>query len=247
MRKFPALLALVVAAVSVAVAVPAFAQTDLKMKSSFKGKVVPKKAGTKKKPQGVKLISKVKIENLDSTREAPIVTGADIFLPKTGAWNGGKYATCSLAVLNRKGPSGCPKESLIGKGNGVAWADTVDAAPDVVIVNGGAKKIYGYTTLYRPTLVKEPVIVKINKLSGSKWGYKVSFRVPENLQIVAGVPIRLESLNVTVGGTKKAKNIITTTGCKNGKHAFEVKTYYWFDLLNERPTQTTKSSAACTK
>jgi len=227
MRKFPALLALVVAAVVVTAAVPAFAQAPVfNVDVTFKGKVVPKKAGTKKNPKGVKIVSDVTIVDQAVGQDPPIVTGADIFLPKTGAWNGGKYKTCSLPTLRRKGPSACPKESIIGKGSGVAFADNVDAKPDVVIVNGGKSKVYGYTTLYRPTLVKEPVIAKINKLSGSKWGYKVTFRVPENLQIVTGIPITLRKLHLEVGGTKLAKNIITTTGCKNGKHPFEVKTYY---------------------
>jgi hypothetical protein len=114
----------------------------------------------------------------------------------------------------------------VGSAKGVAFADTVDAKPTITFVNGGATKLFAYTVLYNPALVKEPVILKIKKLSGSKWGYSTTFKVPETLQIVAGVPITLRSLNFKVGGTKGAPKLITTTGCKGGKHPFEVTTSY---------------------
>jgi hypothetical protein len=248
MRKFPALLATGVAAVAVAVAAtPAAAQfVQPETTFTFDGKVTPKKAGTKKKPKGVKLTGQVKFTTVTQGVEPPIIVGSDILLPKTGAWNGGKYKTCSLAVLKRKGPSGCDKKAIIGKASGVALADTVDAKPRVTIVNGGKSKFYGYTVLYHPTLVKEPVVVKIKKLRGGPWGYKVSFRVPENLQIVAGVPITLRNLKFQIGGTKAAKNIITTTGCKGGKHPFEVETFYRYQD-ESRASFKLQDSVACTK
>jgi hypothetical protein len=90
------------------------------------------------------------------------------------------------------------------------------------------------------------VVIKIKKLSGSKWGYRVSFRVPETLQIVAGVPITLRSLNFTLGGTKAAPKLITTTGCKSGKHVFEATTFYRYSE-ESRADFKTNSSVACSK
>jgi hypothetical protein len=245
MRKTPALLATAVAAVAVA-AGPAAAQVPETM-FTFKGAVSPKKAGTKANPQGVKLTGKLTFTTLTPGFEPPIITGSDIYLPKTGAWNGGKYTTCSLTVLKRKGPKGCPSKSLVGSAKGSANADNVDAKPTITFVNGGKTKLYAYTVLYNPALVKEPVVLKIKKLSGSKWGYRTSFRVPESLQIVAGVPITLNYLNFKLGGTKAAPKLITTTGCKGGKHPFEVTTFYDYDSIGKLDQKTIQSSVACTK
>lgn len=244
MRKIPVLLATGVALVAVAVA-PAVAQTP-ETTFTFKGAVSPKKAGTPKNPQGVKLTGSMKFETVTQGVEEPIITGADILLPKSGKWNGGKYKTCSKAVLNRKGPKGCNPKSIMGSAKGVAFADTVDAKPTVTFVNGGATTLYAYTVLYNPTLVKEPVVIKIKKLSGGPWGYKVSFRVPESLQIVAGVPVTLRSLNFNLGGKKYAKELITTTACKGGKHVFQATTFYLYNT-GERASKDTTSSVACTK
>lgn len=246
MRKFPALLATGVAAVAVAAA-PASAQFEQPVTEfDFNGKVSPKKAGTKKNPQGVKLTGSFKFTTITPGVEEPIVTGADMLLPKTGAWNGGKYTKCSKRTLDRKGPSACPKKSIMGSAKGVAFADTVNARPTVVFVNGGKTTLYAYTTLYNPTLVKEPVVLKIKKLRGGKWGYRVRFEVPENLQIVAGVPITLRSLKFNVGGKKYAKELITTTGCKGGKHPFHVETFYRYQD-ESRASFEHDDSVACSK
>jgi hypothetical protein len=244
MRKIPALLAVAVVAVAVAVA-PATAQTP-ETKFTFKGKVSPKKAGTKAHPQGVKLSGKIAFETITPGVEPPIITGADILLPKTGQWNGGKYKTCSKAALNRKGLKGCSSKSVMGHATGSASADTVDASPTIDFVNGGKGTLWAYTTLYRPALVKEPVALKIKKLSGSKWGYSVKFRVPETLQIVAGVPITLNWLKFGIGGKSYAPKLITTTGCKGGKHTFNATTHYLYQD-NTTASKEITSSVACTK
>lgn len=243
MRKIPALLATGAAAMAVAVA-PAAAQVP-ETSFSFKGKVSPKKAGTKKNPKGVKLSGKLTFKTLTQGVEPPIVTKGEIFLPKTGQWNGGKYATCKLAVLKRKGPKGCPAKSRVGKGKGSANADNVDARPTVDFVNGGKSKLYAYTVLYNPALVKEPVVLNIKKLRGSKWGYKTTFTVPPVLRIVAGVPITLNWLQFNIGGTKGAPKLITTTGCKGGKHPYQATAHYDYDSIGETGKKTIQSSVAC--
>jgi hypothetical protein len=246
MRKTPALLATAVAAA--AVAVPATAQdTPPETTFSYKGKVTPKKAGTKRNPRGVRLNGTLTFRTITQGVEPPIVTGADILLPKTGVWNGGKYAKCGLRALKRKGPKGCPKKSIVGKASGVAWADNVNAKPTVTFVNGGATRLYAYTVLYNPALVKEPVVLKIKKLRGSKWGYRTSFRVPQSLQIVAGVPITLASLKFQVGGTKGAPKLIATTGCKGGKHKFQATAFYDYDSIGQTGKRTINSSVRCTR
>jgi hypothetical protein len=211
MRK---ILILAVGALALAVAAVAIAQTPPTTMTN-NVTVSPNKAGTKKKPQGVKLNFKSTFTTA-ADLERPIITGGTVLIGKGGVYNGGKFATCSEATLNRGGPSKCPPKSIMGKGTGVAKADTVETRPKITVVNGGAKKIYFYTVLQNPARVQAPVPATITKTSG-KWAYKLSFKVPTSLQIVAGIPITLDSLNITVGGKSYAKDWIATTSCPSNK------------------------------
>ncbi len=242
MRKLAVLpAALMAAAVAAA---PAAAQ---KPETSFEAKatISPKKAGTKKNPQGVKLNGSLKFRTLTQGVEPPIITGGTVLIPKGGLYNGGKYKTCSAATMRRsQSVDDCNKQSIMGKGSGRALADNVDAAPDVVFVNGGKSTLWAFTTLYRPALVQEPIAINIKK-QGGKWAYKASFQVPKILQVVAGVPVSLQDFKFSIGGKKYAKDYLATTSCpKSKKHPYEATASY---LYNDgtTDTKTYKSTVAC--
>lgn len=178
-------------------------------------KVSPNKAGTKKKPQGVKLTFNATFTTTGDV-EHPIITSGDAFIGKGGLYNGGKYKSCSQATISRGGPSACPKESIMGAGSGDALADTVHTVPKITVVNGGAKKIWFWTVLQNPARVQAAVPATITKSSG-QWSYKVHFEIPKSLQIVAGIPITLNTLKVTLGGKSYAKDWLATTSCPSSK------------------------------
>lgn len=242
MRKL-AVLPAALAAVAV-LAAPVMAQAP---ETTFKStaKISPKKAGTKKHPQGIKLTGSLKYETITQGVEAPIITGGDVFIPKGGLFNGGKYKTCSKRTMQLDDSTdNCPKTSIMGSGKGVALADNVDAKPTVTFVNGGKSTIWAFTTLYNPALVQEPIEIKVKKQSG-KWAYKASFRVPKVLQVVAGVPVTLRSFNFSIGGKKYAKDFLATTSCpKSKKYSYEATAYY---LYNDNTTsqKTAKNTVAC--
>jgi hypothetical protein len=203
------------------IATPAVGQ-DVPTIISGKVTVTPSKAGTPKKPQGHKLRFNVKWETPGDV-EKPIVQKADVWFPQGSLYNGAKYPKCSESVLNRHGPSKCPKGSIMGTGSGTAWADDVITRPKITVVNGGANKVFLYTTMNNPARVQAPVPGTITKLSGGKWRYKLHLEVPRVLQIVAGVPIALRDLTITVGH----KDWVASTGCpRDGRWPFEVQTYY---------------------
>ena len=168
MRKLAVLpAALVAAAVAAA---PAAAQTP---ETTFQAtaKVTPKKAGTKKNPQGVQISGNLKFRTITQGVEPPIITGGDVLLPKGGSYNGGKYKTCSGKKMDQAQTwEVCPKESIMGAGSGSALADNVDAKPDVVFVNGGKSTLWAFTTLYNPALVQEPIAINIKKLKSDQVG-----------------------------------------------------------------------------
>src|SRR5690349_9080426 len=128
MRKvlIPAAAVLALAAVEVA---PTIAQ-DSPTTFTADATVSPNKAGTKKKPQGVKLTFSAKWTTTGDV-EHPIIQSGDVYIPKAGKYNGGKYPSCSEATLNRSGPSGCPAKSIMGSGTGEADADTEKTHPKI--------------------------------------------------------------------------------------------------------------------
>jgi hypothetical protein len=244
MRKLVAPLGLAAIAMAVNVA-PVAAQDKPVTKFVSKAKIKPMKAGTKRNPRGIQIIGSLRFNTITPGVEPPIVTGGTVFLPKHGRYNGGKYRKCGKRKLKRGGPRACPRKSIMGKGSGVAFADTVDAAPDVVFVNGGAKRVWAYTTLYNPALVQEPIAINVRRIRHRRWGYRVSFKVPQVLQVVAGVPITLRSFRYNIGRRPYARNYIVTTGCPRNKRYpyMAIASYLYNDNTTARSR--TRSSVRC--
>jgi hypothetical protein len=208
-------------AAGAAITAVALAQTPSPTTVVVKATVTPNKAGTKAHPQAVKL--KVHVDwNTPGDSQKPIVQTAKVLYPKGSLFQGGKYPSCSETVLNRSGPTKCPKGSIIGKGTGSAHADTVITHPHITVVNG---EVFLYTVLDNPARVQAPVPAVIHKLSGSKWAYEMDITVPQVLQVVAGVPITLYTVDITAGSTSKP--ILATTSCPpSHKWPYSVTTSY---------------------
>jgi hypothetical protein len=209
MRRLAAL-AVAVAAVGGGAAA-ALAQQTSPITMTVDAKVTPNKAGTKQRPQGVKLAVTAKFD-IPEAYDPPLVDRVTVLFPKGGLYNGAKYPKCSKTRLARKGVSGCPKGSIMGKGSGKAMADDVPTYPKVTIVNGGAKRVYFYTVMTNPARVQAPIVGRITKLRG-RYSYKVQADIPKSLQIVAGVPTVLHEL--TLSGGKG--DWLATTSCPRDK------------------------------
>jgi hypothetical protein len=193
MRR-PVVLAVVLLGLLAAIAV---AQTQPPITVKVYPKVTPNRAGTPAHPQGVHLDVRLKIF-YPSGYEPPLVDSIDVWFPKGGQYNGGRYPSCSYRRLNALGPVGCPKGSIMGHGSGVATADTNYTYPKITIVNGGQHVAFGYTVLNNPARVQTPVVGTITKLSG-RWSYRLHLVIPKILQVVAGVPIVLHSIHLYGG------------------------------------------------
>jgi hypothetical protein len=160
-------------------------QPALTVKSELK--MTPKEAGTRKDPQGVAISGRLRVA-LPGAVEGPTVLSGRMLVPRGIAFNGHRYPSCSLVTLRKEGTGMgvCPKRSIMGRSRN----SIVDfGGPNVVFVNGGSRWLYAYVTLYNPAFVQEPVPIRIKRLRGPKWGYELSFEVPDIIQIVAGVPI----------------------------------------------------------
>lgn len=175
------------------------------------------KPGSRKHPQGVKLSTTFGWGGLSRARE-PIVTGFDLWFPRQSQYNGARYPSCSEARIDRGGPHGCPRGSIMGQGSGIAYAATSITRPSMTVVNGGAHEVFFYVVLNNPARVREAVVGHIKHLSG-KFAYHLSVKIPRNLQVVAGTPIKLTSLKITAGRAKW----LAITGAPAG---VEVETTY---------------------
>jgi hypothetical protein len=207
---------------------------------TVKPSVTPNKAGTTAHPQGVQLKVGFHWETLGASNQ-PIVTKFVVKFPKGSLYNGGSATKCSLAAVTR-GPQACPSASIVGSGTGDAYADTVITHPKITVVNGGASTVYFYTVLNNPARVQEPVIGHITRTSGN-YAYTLSVTVPNNLRIVAGVPIELTSLSVSAG----KGSWLATTGCTGGHWPFAVTTSYENPNTGETGQASYSSSVACHK
>ena len=157
----------------------------------------PLTAGSPRHPQGLELQMAFGWQGYTPANQ-PMVTGIDAWFPRGSVYNGARYPRCSVGTLDRLGPRGCPKGSIMGSGTGTATADTTITRPQITVVNGGPDVVYFYTVLNNPARVQEPVIGHITRLHG-RFTYHLSAVIPENLRIVAGVPIKLTYLVVTAG------------------------------------------------
>lgn len=235
MRKFAAAAVCVAALAGAAAAVGATTWPSVKVTPT----VNPSKAGTPKHPQGVKLTTAINWQKLGALKQ-PIVTKFLIWFPKGSLYQGGKFASCSKSKI-AKGPSACPKSSIMGSGSGTAYASTTTTHPKITVVNGGAKTIYFYTVLNNPARVRKAVVGTVSKSSG-KYAYELSAPVPKELQVVAGTPIELTNLKVTAG--KGAW--LATTACPGGHWPFKVTTDFVANNSNKTGSSSTSSSVKCT-
>lgn len=245
-RKSHALVAATVVAGAVAV-VPAMAQDDLPdTRIVSTAKATPNKAGTPKHPQGLSVAASGKLI-VEPGFDPPVVTSLEILVGKGLVWNGGKYAKCSKPTLDRQGVKGCPPKSIMGSATATGMADTVPARLDVTFINGGVDRKYAYATLNNPARVQTTIVVESTTPHGGPWDHRESVIIPQSLQIVAGVPVRLTSVKFKIGGKSYARDYVASTSCPKGGWKYQVTAHYLYDLLNQTDQRVSTGSIACTK
>jgi hypothetical protein len=242
-RNSVATLATAVAAAAVAVG-PATAQDLPETRIVSTAKATPSNAGTPRDPQGISIAASGRLM-VEPGFDPPIVTGIDILVGRGLVWSGGGYAKCSKRALDRRGPEGCPRKSIMGSGVATGMADTVPARLEMTIVNGGANRTYAYATLNNPARVEETLVLESANIKRGRWGHRESVRVPETLQVVAGIPVRLTSIRFKIGGKPYAREYIASTSCPSGGWKYQVTAHYLYDLLGLTDEETSAGSIAC--
>jgi hypothetical protein len=203
-------------------------------------KLSPSKAGTKKKPKGVKLNFHLTLGTDDGT-SPPTTKETIVSFGKGIKFNASKFPSCTLAKLNASGPSACPKGSKVGTGSAVALvggspgepAPTTTESLKVTAFNGPKGKTYLlYLDGDSPANIKQAIEGKLGSASGD-YAYKLDVTIPPNLQQpLPGLFAPLVDFKVNTGGTytkttkshgktKKTKyNYIETSSCPSGGWLF---------------------------
>ncbi len=240
------LLAAAVVAGAVAV-VPALAQDLPETRIVSTARATPDKAGTVKHPQGLSITARAELIT-PRDMDPPIVDRIEVLVGKGLIWNDGKYTKCSKQVLDRQGPSGCPRTSLMGSATATGMADTVAARVDLLIFNGGEARKYVYATLNNPARVREVLTVKSTRLHGNgTWAHQETINVPKSLQIVAGIPLRLTKVHMQIGGKSYAKDFVASTSCPQGGWKYQVTANYVYETPGQPANNVNNGSIPCTK
>jgi hypothetical protein len=243
--RAPQALAAVAAAGAVAAAVvPAFAQDQPATRIEAHAVASPSRAGTPAHPRGLAISATARLTTAPDL-EPPIVTGIDILVGRGLIWNRRGYATCAKATLDRRGPAGCPRASIMGTATATGRADTVPATLRVTFANGGPDITYAYAALDNPARVRETLTLRTARPAAGPWGERESVAIPRSLQLVAGVPLNLNNIRFTVGGKSYAKDYIVSTRCPKGGWRYQVTAHYLYDSSGATTGDQTNGVIAC--
>jgi hypothetical protein len=233
-------------AVGAAIVVPALAAQSLPgTRIESHAVATPSRAGTPQHPVGLSVTASARLITAPDV-EAPVVTGIDILIGKGLSWNNGGFVTCAKARLDRSGPKGCPPRSLMGSAYATGRADTVPARLDLTFFNGGPDLVYVYAVLSNPARVRETLTLHTRRLTApGPWGESETIDVPRSLQVVAGVPLTMDQLKLTVGGKSYAKKFIYSTSCPQGGWRYRVDLHYAYESTGRTSGDATSGAIAC--
>jgi hypothetical protein len=199
----------------------AFAQTTLDAKVG----VTPKAGGTPRRPQGHKIAVRTRVV-VPEGQVRPMVTGFELwFGPRWESHSEGVPA-CSQNTLTKSGPDACPPGSKLSLSTGIAY-DDVEAAPKFQVFNAPGGQMLSYMTLQRPARVRAVVPITVVDGARGAWPLRYAWTFPQNMQVVADIPITLDELRFAFGYTEGAKDYVATTSCPAGGWTWRVRIHTW--------------------
>ncbi len=269
MRRLPAAIAVVTVVSSLAVVSSAPAEPIMSVQK-FTGKASPSRAGTKSKPAAVSLTGRAYFDTIapDLDRQVQFATvDAELYLSKDGITNNRKFPSCTPAKVLLD-ENTCPSGSKVGAGTGRGIGLGLDETVTVDVYNlpkgrGIVMLIVGES----PLIIREVVVGALTKIKGDKrYGWRVSFTVPRNLQSPApGVIAAVKDFKITIprqylkkhgkvykykSGSRKGQKVpyIATVGCTGGRWWAKLTAKYTttFDGALNGGSQTVESSQRCT-
>jgi hypothetical protein len=216
----------------------AYAQTPAPAPTAT-AKVSPTKAGTPSKPKAEKITLSVKNNAESKTTAAKIA----ITFPSTLKLSTKGLPQCTKSdteILDQTPQKAC-KSSIAGKGTANALVNPYAAAP--APLHFVVTPMVGKNELLFHLVAGGVKAVLHGKISGKKLNITIN---PELQQPAPSVYSALIDLSTTMSLKKGKSSLITSTGCKGGKHVIPVTITY---VPNPTPpaqsTASTKAEAKC--
>jgi hypothetical protein len=139
--------------------------------------------------------------------DPPAARTAQLTLPAGIAWHGDAAPSCALATIRKAGAQACPRASIVGRGTSTGLVDRSTSIGEITVVNGGPGSVLLATVVRNPAYVKSVVTGRIATAPGG--GLRVDLSFPPELQTIAGVPVGLQRLQLTIDRGA----VLQTTGC----------------------------------
>jgi hypothetical protein len=194
-----------------AAAVPVASAADHTQRLDIAAELVRQPAG---KPWIVNLMLGAQLGSADGTVPSPV--NHMVFKFTRGAKvHPEAFGTCSMAVIQSKGPDGCPASSRLGEGKAVANALETNFDATIKVFNGpqvgSGRKLLIYARALGTVVI--PLEGTLKKTTG-KYGWVLDLPVPR-IRTVGDLDAAITSFSVTVGGVgrKKVPFIEAPTAC----------------------------------
>lgn len=206
MRRFP--LALLLAAA--ALAAPATAHAAQSAALDVSAELLNQPAG---RPWSINLGIGVDVTTPDGGPPSPLKT-VDIRFPQGATVNADRFASCTVAQLERDGRGACPKASLVGGGS--AKADVRPLLPDLI---GADVKVYvgpdrgRHQTLLFSAVTSAPVHIHLVmegllRRTKGRYGYRLTFEIPPINTVPGAAPAAVSHFDAVVGGKRRGRSFI---------------------------------------
>jgi hypothetical protein len=184
----------------------------------FKAKATPTKVGTKKKPKNAALNV-----NMSVNRPGTTVEFIDLTLPKGLKISGKGLGNCTPDDLEFGGPEACADDAAGRPGTASASLGAQGAPLSFTVQpfvqDANTLVFYVASTAGTGISVESPIT---GEITGG--GRKLRIQIPPALrEPVPGVDASLTGLNQTFQAKKGKRRLVTSSGCKGGKHRFTGK------------------------
>jgi hypothetical protein len=229
-----------VASVSLAVVVAAASAQDPDV--VFTAKASPAKAGTKQKPKNTTLSFDMQVDKPGTTVEF-----IDLTLPKALKLSGKGLGNCTMEDLESQGPAACSNDKAGPKGTASAvfgpGNQPLRFTVEPFVQDSNTLLFYIASAPGEEVQVQAPIAGEITRK-----GRKLRITIPLSLrQPAPGLDASLTGLNQLFSRKKGKRFLVSSTGCKGGKHAFTGKLTFSerADQAPVPPPSRSKGTARC--
>lgn len=180
-------------------------------------KLDPAQVGTEERPRAVRIAVDLRMEPTVPDDQMPPVEAVELSIPPGVLFRPERLEACAPKTLEAKGPTGCPEGARIGSGTVTAHAGTIEVEGRATALYGGSDRVLLWVEIANPVSVGSAISGRLESQSGG--GYRLALQVPTDLQEVAGIPVALSRLHVSLGGG----GALATTACPDGGLPFSAR------------------------